>query len=74
MSNGRSIVGSSPCAYRVVKQYADGRKSYKGPYSTAGAAKGVKTATENEVLRWHPNEDIEVWVEKTPDGWERVDA
>ena len=69
MGASRSIKGESPCAYRVVKE-AHGRTYYYGPYSTLGAAKGKKTV---EGESWY-GESYKVWIEKTPDGWEKVEV
>lgn len=71
MSTGRSIQGDSPCAYRVVKQ-AFGKIQYFGPYSTLGAARGKRTSEGNYISSGPP--DLKIWIEKTPDGWERIDA
>ena len=71
MSQGRSIKGDSPCAYRVVK-VAFGRTTYFGPYSTLTAAKGKRT-TESNYASSGP-EDLRIWIEKTHDGWMAVDV
>ena len=71
MSRGRTIQGDSPCAFRVVVKGPTWTK-FHGPYSTIGAAKGVATAARNDAKRWHKNDNIEVIIEKTPDGWEKV--
>lgn len=73
MGHGRSIQGDSPCAYRVVIEGPNWIR-YRGPYSTIGAAKGVASTAKKDVERWHKNEGIKVWIEKTPDGWEKVDV
>lgn len=71
MSQGRSINGDSPCAYRVVK-VAFGHTNYFGPYSTLGAAKGKRTSESNYISSGPP--DLKIWIEKTHDGWEKVDV
>jgi hypothetical protein len=49
-----------------------GRTTYFGPYSTLGAAKGKRTTEEGYHSRWEEG-SLNIWIEKTPDGWERVE-
>lgn len=74
MSAGRSINGDSPCAYRVVQDFprTEQQKHY-GPYSTLGSAKGKRTTIIGQSYG-NPVDPKNVWIEKTPDGWERVDV
>lgn len=67
MSSGRSIDGASQRAYRVVKENGSKYEKYKGPYSTLGAAKGMKTRLES----YYPGREF--YIEQTPEGWERVE-
>jgi hypothetical protein len=67
----RSIDGNSERAYRVVKVH-DGDTSYMGPYSTLGAAKGVRTREQSYAERRWPS--MEIHIEQTPEGWEKVEA
>lgn len=77
MGSRRTIDGASDRAYRVVEQttYQDGRKSYKqysGPYSKLSAAKGRVTTKYGEYSENLPA-GTEIWIEQTPEGWEKVE-
>lgn len=67
MGARRTINGDSERAYRVVQGFSWG-PHYMGPYSTLGAAKGVRTREQ----KYYPN--IEIWIEQTPEGWEKVES
>lgn len=72
----RSIDGDSQRAYRVVKKigYSHGVfTKFFGPYSTLVAAKGKKT-TEQKHEDWYPTQaPVEIYIERTSEGWERVE-
>ena len=71
MGSGRSIVGSSQRAYRVVKE-RKGDLSYFGPYSTLSAARGKATTERRDSLRWDQIKS-NIYIEQTPEGWEKVE-
>lgn len=67
----RSIDGNSQRAYRVVRE-GYGVTSFMGPYSTLSAARGVRSRE----LRWSRglgDGAMKIWIEQTPEGWERVE-
>jgi hypothetical protein len=72
VGSSRSIDGNSERAYRVV-EVVKGNTNYYGPYSTLGAAKGKRT-TETKINRRYYGSEFEIWVEQTPEGWEKVEV
>lgn len=72
MGSSRSIDGNSERAYRVVKE-GYGVTRYFGPYSTLGAAKGKRT-TEKRYANRYGDGDMKIWIEQTPEGWEKVES
>lgn len=70
MGQSRTIDGNSERAYRVVKE-GYGVTRYLGPYSTLSAAKGMVTR-EKRYARYG-TEAVNIWIEQTPEGWEKVE-
>jgi len=78
LGSRRTIDGASDRAYRVVEQttYQDGRKSNKsfaGPYSKLSAAKGRVTIKYGANCEHLPS-NTEIWIEQTPEGWQKVEV
>ena len=71
MSHKRSTEGSGDRAFRVIKKDT-GHLNYFGPYSTLEGAmsKRANLAAPYFILPKH----IEIWIEQTPGGWEKVEA
>lgn len=69
--NSRSTTQIGDHAFRVVKKDT-GHLDYYGPYGTIeGARNKVETITAPYIqLPFH----LEVWIEQTPAGWEKVEA
>lgn len=72
MAAKRSIDGNSERAFRVVEEAPTWTK-YRGPYSTLAAARGVATHERKNNERWHKDQNIKIWIEQTPAGWERIE-
>jgi hypothetical protein len=71
LGHSRSIDGNSERAYRVVKE-GYGVTRYLGPYSTLSAAKGMVTR-EKRYSRYSGDNAMNIWIEQTPAGWEKVE-
>lgn len=69
--NSRSTTQFGDRAFRVVKKDT-GYLDYYGPYSTMeGAQNKLDTLT---APYFELPKHLDIWIEQTPDGWEKVEA
>lgn len=68
----RSNQGSGDRAFRVVKKDT-GHLQFFGPYSKLNGARDKMRVLTEPYFAGLPSH-LEIWIEQTPSGWEKVEA